>query len=122
MKQARKIPGGYRGQYSKAGSLGMWAVYQKSDRLPRDWRQHLPAPERYYRARVERLGKPNGQGWAQGRCPLHQDRHESLSVSFQHGGWRCFAGCGCGDMVSFHERLTGKAFTEAARDLVEGRQ
>ncbi|PJK03360.1 hypothetical protein CO612_09120 [Lysobacteraceae bacterium NML71-0210] len=122
MKQARKTPGGYRGQYSRASGLGMWGVYQNPGRLPRDWRANLPSPERYYRARVERLGKPNGQGWAQGRCPLHQDRHESLSVNFQHGGWRCFAGCGHGDMVSFHERLTGKGFAEAARDLMEGRQ
>lgn len=121
MRRAIKTPGGHRGQYPKAARLGMWAVYQKPVQLPTDWRQRLPDPVSYYRARIERLGKPNGQGWAQGRCPLHEDRHESMSVHLGNGGWRCFAGCGTGDMVSFHQRLTGKPFAEAVHDLLEAR-
>lgn len=91
-----------------------------STRLPEDWRDRLPDPEHYYRARVAKLGKPNGQGWAQGRCPLHEDRHESLSVHLAHprGGWKCFAGCGKGDLVAFHERMTGLPFREAVADLM----
>ncbi|MBN8727436.1 MAG: hypothetical protein J0H15_06995 [Xanthomonadales bacterium] len=89
-------------------------------RLPRDWRDRLPDPAGYYAQQVARLGKPNASGWAQGACPFHEDREASLSVAVAgaRGGWRCFAGCGHGDLVAFHERLTGFAFREAVRDLL----
>lgn len=96
------------------------ALYGKADstRLPDNWRDCLPDPDAYYRARVAKLGKAHGNGWAQGRCPFHEDRNASLSVSLLHGGWKCFAGCGGGDMVSFHMRTSGLAFADAARDLL----
>ena len=50
-------------------------------------------------------------------CPFHDDKEASLSVNFQHGGWCCFAGCGRGDMVGFHQRRTGLDFAAAVRDL-----
>lgn len=92
----------------------------QSPSLPRNWRDRLPDPATYYGARVDKLGKANVEGWAQGRCPFHEDRHESLSVHLTHpaGGWKCFSGCGKGDMVSFHQRLTGLGFADAVRDLV----
>lgn len=37
-----------------------------------------------------------------------------------HGGWRCFAGCGAGDLLSFHERLTGMGFRDAVAELTGG--
>lgn len=120
MSMQRKAPGGHRGRVSLRGLASASASYQGA-RLPGNWRQRLPDPASYYRARIERLGKANGQGWAQGRCPLHEDRHESLSVHLGNGGWRCFAGCGTGDMVSFHQRLTGRPFANAVRDLLEAR-
>jgi hypothetical protein len=91
-----------------------------SRRLPVHWRDHLPDPEHYYRQHVAKLGPANAHGWAQGVCPLHEDQHASLSVHIGHprGGWRCFAGCGNGDLVSFHMRLTGQPFIEAVRDLL----
>ena len=89
-------------------------------RLPPDWRGRLPDPESYYRAHVAKLGKANATGWAQGPCPFHDDRNASLSVNLsdERGGWRCFAGCGGGDLVGFHMRQTGKAFREAVADLL----
>lgn len=124
MTPARKRsgPGGNRG-HAQAVGLGAWRVYQsptRSGRLPADWRERLPEPERYYRAHFAKLGKANAEGWAQGRCPFHEDRSASLSVNLhgERGGWRCFAGCGQGDMVGFHIRLTGKPFKDAARDLL----
>ncbi len=91
-------------------------------RLPQNWRDRLPDPETYYRARVAKLGTRHGNGWAQGRCPLHDDSNASLSVHLDgaRGGWRCFAGCGKGDLVSFHMRLMEWNFVEAVRDLVGG--
>ena len=53
-------------------------------------------------------------------CPFHEDRNASLSVKVvdARGHWRCFAGCGAGDLVAFHMRRTGKAFQEAVADLL----
>lgn len=91
-------------------------------RMPNDWRERLPTPETYYRVRVEKLSPQHINGWAQGRCPFHDDGTASLSVHLGNprGGWRCFAGCGSGDLLAFHMRLTGLAFAEAVRDLVGG--
>ncbi len=110
---------GFRALYGKGEATRPRKGWQ-SPSLPRNWRDRLPDPAAYYGARVAKLGKPNVDGWAQGCCPLHEDRHESLSVHLSHprGGWRCFAGCGKGDMVSFHMRLSGMGFVEAVRDLV----
>lgn len=100
----------------------MRALYRQASarhgaHLPRDWRDRLPDPAGYYSRHLPKLSKPNAAGWAQARCPFHTDRAASLSVNLRHGGWRCFAGCGQGDMVSFHERLTGLDFLDAAREL-----
>lgn len=82
----------------------------------------MPDPEVYYRRRVESLGRRRRFGWAQGCCPFHDDGTASLSVHLEgtHGGWRCFAGCGSGDLLAFHMRLTGMPFAEAVHDLLGG--
>lgn len=93
-----------------------------SPRLPRNWRDRLPEPTSYY-AHVEKLGRPNASGWAQGLCPFHDDHDASLSVclAYVRGHWRCFAGCGHGDMIAFHERRTGLSFVRAVADLIGSR-
>ena len=90
--------------------------------LPANWRERLPDPAAYYTARIAKLSAPNAAGWAQGRCPFHEDHNASLSVNMrsERGGWRCFAGCGGGDLVKFHERLTGKPFKDTVADLMRG--
>ena len=109
---ARKQTAALRGLYR----------HDNSPRIPKDWRDRLPNPATYYAGCVVKLGKPNGDGWAQGRCPFHEDHDASLSVQTAnpHGGWRCFAGCGKGDLVSFHQRRTGKPFMETVADLLRG--
>lgn len=82
-----------------------------------DWRDRLPDPAQYYYAHGIKLGRSNATGWAQGRCPFHEDHEASLSVNLRHGGWRCFAGCGARDLLNFHERLTGLGFRAAVADL-----
>lgn len=52
-----------------------------------------------------RLGSPKANGWQLGRCPFHQDRNPSFSVTFQLGAWKCFAGCGAGGLNSLALRL-----------------
>lgn len=78
-------------------------------------RSCLPDPLEYYREHLHRL-RLRGQ-WADAVCPFHEDKQASLSVNTNHGGWKCHAGCGSGDLLSFHERLTGQSFVEAAKDL-----
>lgn len=94
----------------------------QSPRLPRDWRERLERAdvEAYYRRHVEKLSRPNATGWAQGRCPFHEDRSASLSVHVTdaRGGWRCFASCGGGDLIGFHQKVIGKPFADAVRDLL----
>lgn len=110
----------------KHASTGSWRVYGSprpratSGRLPANWRDRLPDPASYYAQHVEKLTKPNATGWAQARCPFHDDHNASLSVhvASERGHWRCFASCGGGDMVGFHMRITGSTFVEAVRDLI----
>lgn len=87
-----------------------------------DWRSRLPDPAVYYPRHLAKLTRPNPEGWAQARCPFHEDQAASLSVHLSNprGGWKCFAGCGGGDLVSFHMRLTGLDFTKARDELTRG--
>lgn len=87
--------------------------------LPTNWRDRLPDPASYYPAHVAKLGRTNANGYAQGQCPFHEDHNASLSVHVtEGGGWTCFSGCGKGDLLGFHMRLTGKPFKDAVADLV----
>ncbi|MDH5834243.1 CHC2 zinc finger domain-containing protein [Luteimonas kalidii] len=90
-------------------------------RLPETWRGRLPDAATFYRQHVDGLCRPNGEGWAKGKCPFHDDSNASLSVHIAsaRGGWKCFAGCGQGDMVSFRMRRTGEDFRDAAWALIE---
>lgn len=90
-------------------------------RLPGNWRERLPDADAYYRQHVEKLSRPNATGWAQGACPFHDDRNASLSVHVAgNGGWRCFAGCGGGDLVGFHMKRQGLDFRAAVRAMIGG--
>lgn len=121
MRPATKKPhAGGRGVSDAIARLGALYGRNNSKRLPGNWRDRLPDPGTYYRQHVAKLGKAHGNGWAQGQCPFHDDRNASLSVNLANprGFWKCFAGCGSGDMVGFHMRRTGLAFPDAARDLL----
>lgn len=87
--------------------------------LPADFRERVAArAAEYYPRHVQKLGKPNGKGWASCLCPLHQEKHASASVNLRTGGFRCH-GCGeHGDLITIHRRLTGLDFKAAVRDLL----
>ena len=97
-------------------------VHRDEPRVPSNWRDRLPDPAIYFAAHVPKLTRRNATGWAQGVCPFHDDHSASLSVHVadSHGGWRCFAGCGGGDLVGFHMRLRGMDFKAAVADLLRG--
>lgn len=118
----RRNPAGRRG-FAKHRGIDATTQFYRTARgpsLPKNWRDRLPDPGQYYALHVENLGRANASGWAQGRCPFHDDKNASLSVHVAdaRGGWRCFASCGGGDLIGFHMRVTGKQFADAVRDLI----
>lgn len=48
------------------------------------------------------------------RCPFHDDRTPSFSI--KDGHWKCFAGCGSGDVVELLAKLEGKTSAEYLRN------
>ena len=111
-----------KGNRAYLASLSALYGSTKPARIPANWRDRLPDPATYYMQHVAKLGRPNASGYAQGICPFHDDKNRSFSVcvSGSHGGWRCFASCGGGDLVGFHQRRTGLDFKAAVRDLIGG--
>ncbi len=53
------------------------------------------------------------------RCPFHEDRSASLSVSKDGLLFNCFAGCGKGDAIDFLQLATGLSRTEACKKFIE---
>lgn len=95
-------------------------LWRSNPTLPPDWRERLPRPEVYYSQHLKKLSRPNAAGWAQACCPFHEDTTASFSVNLTNprGGWKCFAGCGAGDLLSFHMRLRGLTFVQARTELL----
>ena len=59
----------------------------------------LPMP-----ALIKRLGDWDA-GVCAGLCPFHDDHSPSFSI-FEYNGqelWKCHAGCGCGDQITYLE-------------------
>lgn len=90
--------------------------------IPADWRDRLPDPAQYFAAHVEGIGKPSPDGWAACRCPFHADHNASASANLITGGFRCHGCEAKGDLVAFHQRITGLAFKDAVRDLIGSRR
>ena len=90
--------------------------------ISNSWRERLPDPAAYYGQHVAKLGQHKANGYALGLCPFHDDHSPSFGVKLTdaRGHWCCYAGCGKGDMLAFHQRLTGLDFKAAVRDLIGG--
>lgn len=88
--------------------------------LPSNLRGRLPAPALYRGLVVLKLGAINALGVARGHCPLRPDEANSLTLHLGDslGAWRCDAGCGGGDLIGFHQRLTRLSFKAALRNLL----
>ena len=64
--------------------------------------------------------RPSGSnGWVSGRCPLHDDAHNSFSFDPASGGWTCFASCGSGDIFSYLMAVHRQDFPTVLRNLSE---
>jgi DNA primase catalytic core len=63
--------------------------------------------------------RKNGKGYF-GRCPFHDDKTPSLSVTPEDNLWQCF-GCGAGgDPIRFVELFDRVGFVEAVAQLTDG--
>lgn len=56
---------------------------------------------------------PSGRG----KCPFHDDQHNSFSVNADKNYWYCFAGCGGGSIIDFWMKFKGVEFKEAIKEL-----
>ncbi len=74
-----------------------------------------PAASFYQREGLKLVGRGL---WRSALCPFHPDKHPSLRVNIQTGGFRCMV-CGVrgGDVLSFHRLRTGMGFIDAAKAL-----
>ena len=79
-------------------------------------KRRLPLPPLLHRLGLGEHAKKSA------RCPFHDDRHNSFSVWRNEAGrwfWKCHAGCGEGDEISFLEKRNGISTSEAIRLLKE---
>lgn len=71
--------------------------------------------ESYYNRHVRDI-KNGAKGWAVGKCPFHEDKHQSFQFSKENGSWTCFAGCGGGSIHDFGKRV-GQDFKLDKRNI-----
>lgn len=75
--------------------------------------------EAFYQRFIQFTGPTNHDGWRPTRCVFHDDDEPSLSISMEHGGYRCF-GCGAtGDLFDFYQRVRSVNFPTAVREIAE---
>ena len=76
----------------------------------------LPRPGDYFRRQGIKFS--GGLEWKSAKCPFHDDKKPSLSLRLDSGGFKCH-GCGAkgGDILAFHQLLTGLSFKKAAQAL-----
>jgi hypothetical protein len=111
-----------RGGKAMLDSLRALYGDKRPARIPDNWRDRLPDPAAYYGQHVAKLGQPKANGYALGLCPFHDDHTPSFGVNLTdpRGHWICYAGCGRGDIVAYHQRRTGLDFKAAVRELIGG--
>lgn len=54
-----------------------------------------------------------------GKCPFHNDSDPSFSIDETTGIWKCWSENISGDVIDFHERITGKSFTDSVLEIAK---
>jgi hypothetical protein len=54
-----------------------------------------------------------------GKCPFHEDEHESFAVNDRGNYWHCFAGCGGGSLIDYWMKRQECDFTTAVHELAQ---
>jgi len=75
--------------------------------------------ESYYHERCGELKRVGDGSNALAKCPFHQDETASLSIHVPTGKWSCKAGCGAGNIISFHARIEELDTKTAYADLLQ---
>ncbi len=57
------------------------------------------------------------RGWQMVKCPFHDDKHASMGVNREHGGFKCHACGASGDTIGFYMQWYGANFTDTCRTL-----
>ena len=73
--------------------------------------------EDYFRSHIKDA-KPDSNG-LNGLCPFHDDKKHSFSINLKTSQWVCHAGCGEGNITSFHARMCNMTTGEAYKDLLD---
>jgi DNA primase len=55
----------------------------------------------------------NTDGWVRFQCPFHNDKSPSASISVKNGGWKCFSGCGSGNLLDFVAKIENISLKQA---------
>jgi hypothetical protein len=79
-------------------------------------KQRLPLPELMHRLELGEHAKKSAH------CPFHDDKHNSYSTWKNKDGlwsWKCHAGCGQGDEITFLEKYHGISNKEATKLFLE---
>lgn len=87
--------------------------------MPRNFRDRIDAATAFAES-LDALSEPNLLGWATAHCPFCNARHAlRAQLRGNRGAWHCRACKDQGDIIKFHQRLTGLDFKGAVRGLVE---
>ena len=63
------------------------------------------------------FGYPVGPGKSS-KCPFHEDKSPSFSVFDEGRKWKCFAGCGEGDVIDFLAKAKNLSNEEACKEIL----
>lgn len=78
----------------------------------------LPSVANVLRLLGRAASKANGSGYAQIRCPIHEEREPSMSIHLERGDGRCIA-CGASgrDALELYRRARSDSLLQAAHEL-----
>lgn len=97
-------------------SLSLRSINVDSQRSSHFNKAKLPPPESFWARHGVVLSSK--KGWIMAKCIFHDDRHASLSIRCDTGGFFCHA-CGAkgGDVLTAHRLIAGCDFVTAAKAL-----
>ena len=74
--------------------------------------------EKFYSRYLSNM-KKTGTDKISAQCPFHDDQHNSFWFRIQNGCWKCEAGCGNGNAITFLERIEKISRKEAYKILLK---
>ncbi len=74
--------------------------------------------ERFYSRYLKNM-KKTGTDKISAQCPFHDDQHNSFWFRINNGCWKCEAGCGSGNAITFLEKIEKISRKEAYRKLLK---